>query len=192
MVSIRWPFGQAGRVRAPEAKASRAAVLLSGVGRPRWTPNDYASLAREGYQRNAVAYRCIRMIAEAAASIPLAAFVDGARDEAHPLARLMRRPNPEQSGAVLMEAVYGALQVSGNAWIEATGDADGDGAPDELWALRSDRVKVAPGRSGWPEAWDYSVDGRSVGLAGWRMSSDATGSRRCQCGPPRRRRRWRG
>ena len=173
MVSIRWPFGQAGRVRAPEAKESRAGgvIALSGVGRPRWTPNDYASLAREGYQKNAVAYRCIRMIAEAAASAPFAVFVEGVRDEAHPLARLIRRPNPEQSGAELMEAVYGALQVSGNAYVEATGDADGDGAPDELWALRSDRVKVVPGRSGWPEAWDYSVDGRSVRIGraadGW-------------------------
>jgi HK97 family phage portal protein len=170
---MRWPFGQGGRLRAPEAKQSRTAAMVafSGVGRPRWTPNDYASLAREGYQRNAVAYRCIRMIAEAAASIPLAVFVNGARDDAHPLARLMRRPNPEQSGAVLMEAVHGALQVSGNAWIEATGDVDGDGAPDELWVLRSDRVKVVPGRSGWPEAWDYSVDGRSVRIGraadGW-------------------------
>jgi len=173
MVWIRWPFGQAGRMGAPEAKESRAGgvIALSGVGRPRWTPNDYASLAREGYQKNAVAYRCIRMIAEAAASAPFAVFVDGVRDEAHPLAKLIRRPNPEQSGAELMEAVYGALQVSGNAYVEATGDADGDGAPDELWALRSDRVKVVPGRSGWPEAWDYSVDGRSVRIGraadGW-------------------------
>lgn len=173
MVSIRWPFGQAGRARAPEAKESRAGgvIALSGVGRPRWTPNDYASLAREGYQKNAVAYRCIRMIAEAAASAPFAVFVGGARDDDHPLAKLIRRPNPEQSGAELMEAVYGALQVSGNAYVEATGDADGDGAPDELWALRSDRVKVVPGRSGWPEAWDYSVDGRSMRIGraadGW-------------------------
>ena len=78
MVSIRWPFGQAGRGRAPEAKESRTGgvIALSGVGRPRWTPNDYASLAREGYQKNAVAYRCIRMIAEAAASAPFAVFED--------------------------------------------------------------------------------------------------------------------
>ncbi len=173
MVSMRWPFGQRGRAAAPEAKASRAGAVaaFSSVGRPRWTPNDYASLAREGYQRNAVAYRCVRMIAEAAASAPFAVFVDGARDDAHPLAKLIRRPNPEQSGAELMEALYGALQVSGNAYVEATGDADGDGAPDELWALRSDRVKVVPGRSGWPEAWDYCVDGRSVRIGraadGW-------------------------
>ncbi len=173
MVSMRWPFGRRARPDAPEAKASRAGAVLafSSVGRPRWTPNDYASLAREGYQRNAVAYRCVRMIAEAAASAPFAVFVGGVRDEDHPLARLIRRPNPEQSGAELMEGLYGALQVSGNAYVEATGDADGDGAPDELWALRSDRVKVVPGRSGWPEAWDYSVDGRSLRIAraadGW-------------------------
>ena len=170
MVSMRWPFGQRARAAAPEAKASRAGAVaaFSSVGRPRWTPNDYASLAREGYQRNAVAYRCVRMIAEAAASAPLAVFAGGVRDDAHPLAKLIRRPNPEQSGAELMEALYGALQVSGNAYVEATGDLD---APDELWALRSDRVKVVPGRSGWPEAWDYSVDGRSVRIAraadGW-------------------------
>lgn len=169
MVSIRWPFGQAGRARAPEEKASRAAgmIALSSVGRPRWTPNDYVSLAREGFQRNAVAYRCVRMIAEAAASAPFAVFVDGTRDEAHPLARLIRKPNPEQSGAELMEAVYGALQVSGNGWIEAVGDE----VPEELWGLRSDRVKVVPGRSGWPEAWDYAVDGRSARIVraadGW-------------------------
>lgn len=173
MVSIRWPFGRSARVSAPEIKESRtgAVVAFSGVGRARWTPNDYASLAREGYQKNAVAYRCIRMIAEAAAAAPFVVFVGGVRDDSHPLARLMRRPNSEQSGAELMEAVYGALQVSGNAYVEATGDADGDGAPDELWALRSDRVKVVPGRSGWPEAWDYCVDGRSVRIAraqdGW-------------------------
>jgi HK97 family phage portal protein len=170
MGGMRWPFGRGGRAPdpgAPEAKTSRTAVLLSGVGRARWTGNDYAGLAREGYQKNAVAYRCIRMIAEAAASAPFAVFVDGARDETHPLARLIRRPNPEQSGAELMEAVYGSLQVSGNAWVEAVGDA----VPEELWALRSDRVKVVPGRSGWPEAWDYSVDGRSIRIGraadGW-------------------------
>lgn len=79
MVSIRWPFGRAARVSAPEVKESRtgAVVVFSGVGRARWTPNDYASLAREGYQKNAVAYRYIRMIAEAAAAAPFAVFVRG-------------------------------------------------------------------------------------------------------------------
>ena len=34
------------------------------------------------------------------------------------------------------------------------------GEPRELYALRPDRMKVVPGRAGWPEAYEYSVDGR--------------------------------
>ena len=57
------------RSAPPEAKASRAlqAVAFSLVGRPVWTPRDYAALAREGYQKNAVVHRAVRLVAEAAA-----------------------------------------------------------------------------------------------------------------------------
>ncbi len=40
-------------------------------GRPVWPMRDPAAFAREGYGRNAIAYRCVRLIAEAAASAPL-------------------------------------------------------------------------------------------------------------------------
>ena len=35
---------------------------------PRWTPRDYAALAREGYLCNAIVYRAVRLVAENAAS----------------------------------------------------------------------------------------------------------------------------
>lgn len=145
---------------APEQKDSRAGPLIAvnWGGRPRWTPRDYGHLADEGFGRNPVAYRCIRMVAEAAASTPLVVFADGARDDDHPLARLLARPNPEQSGVDWLETLYAGLQTAGNAYAEATGDA----LPEELWALRPDRVKVVPGPAGWPAAWEYAVDGRSV------------------------------
>lgn len=161
-----WPWRRA----APERKVSRAGavIALSTAGRPQWTPRDYASLAQEGFARNAVAYRCIRMIAEAAASTPLAVMQDGARAAAdHPLQRLLDRPNPEQSGPEWLEALYAGLQIAGNAYAEATGD----GPPDELWSLRPDRVKVAPGAKGWPAAYEYEVAGRTVRIGreadGW-------------------------
>lgn len=165
----RWPFEGRRGASAPEIKDSRAGPLIAfaGGGRARWTPRDYASLATEGFGKNPVAYRCVRMIAEAAAATPLVVFVDGVRADAHPLARLLAQPNPEQSGAEWLEGLYGALQTAGNAYAEAAGDA----GPDELWALRPDRVKVVPGRSGWPEAYEYSVDGRSLRIGravdGW-------------------------
>ena len=169
MAKLRWPMGRRGRERAPEIKDSRTGSLiaLTSGGRARWTPRDYAHLAAEGFAKNAVAYRCVRMIAEAAASTPLLVFADGVRRDDHPLAALLARPNPEQSGVEWLEALYGALQTAGNAYAEAVGEAE----PEELWTLRPDRVKVVPGRAGWPEAWEYSVDGRSVRIAraadGW-------------------------
>jgi phage portal protein BeeE len=59
-----------------EAKASRTAKLIAWAagGQPVWTPRDLASLAREGFAKNAVVYRSVRMIAEAAASVPLFLF----------------------------------------------------------------------------------------------------------------------
>ncbi len=154
---------------APEIKDSRAGPLiaLTGAGRARWTPRDYAHLAEEGFAKNAVAYRCVRMIAEAAAATPLAVFADGARSDGHPLATLLARPNREQSGSEWLEGLYGALQTAGNAYAEAVGDT----VPEELWTLRPDRVKVVPGPAGWPVAYEYSVDGRSVRIGratdGW-------------------------
>jgi len=169
MLNWRRPFAGRRSAGAPEVKDSRTGPLiaLTSAGRPRWTPRDYASLADEGFARNAVVYRCVRMVAEAAASTPLAVFVDGVRREDHPLARLLAQPNPEQSGAEWLEALYGGLQTAGNAYAEAVGDD----RPAELWSLRPDRVKVVPGRAGWPSAYEYSVDGRSLRIGrqadGW-------------------------
>ena len=69
------PFA-VGRVRNAEEKASRTGPLiaLQTLGRPVWTPRDYAAFAREGYMQNAICYRAVRMIAEAAASVPLLAL----------------------------------------------------------------------------------------------------------------------
>ena len=146
---------------ATEAKASRAGPLLalSGGGRAVWTPRDYAALAREGYARNPVVHRAVRMVAEAAASVPLVLY-EGARElDTHPLLDLLARPSPGQSGQGLLEEIHGYLQVAGNAYLERV---DIDGNPRELHALRPDRVRVVPGRDGWPEAFDYTVAGRTV------------------------------
>ncbi len=53
----------------PEAKASRAhaSVALYVAGHAVWTPRDYTALSREGFQKNAVVHRAVRLVAEAAA-----------------------------------------------------------------------------------------------------------------------------
>lgn len=141
--------------RAPEAKAAPAQILAwHGLGRPVWSDRDARAFAEEGFARNAIAYRCVRLIAEAAASAPLKVTpVD------HPLAALLAQPNPEQTGVELLEAFFGRLQVAGNAYLEAV-SLDGD-APRELYGLRPDRMAVIPGPRGWPIGWEHRA-GREV------------------------------
>ena len=57
-------------LRPPERKSSRTArlIALESPGRARWTPRDFAGLAREGYVCNAIVHRAVRLIAENAAS----------------------------------------------------------------------------------------------------------------------------
>jgi HK97 family phage portal protein len=144
-----------------EAKASRTAGLIAFEthGRAAWTPRDYTALAREGFAKNAVVYRSVRMIAEAAASVPWLLYDGDAEVDRHPLLALLAQPNRRQSGVAFREALVGHLMVSGNAYVEAV---EIDGAVRELHALRPDRMKVVPGSDGWPAAYEYTVTGRTV------------------------------
>jgi len=137
------------RRRAREdARVERKVLAWHGLGAPYWPSRDPGAFAREGYQRNAIAYRCVRLIAEAAASAPIKVSPAD-----HPLAPLLTRPNPEQTGVELLEAFFGHLQVSGNAYLEAT--AFDEDPPREIYALRPDRMRIIPGPNGWPVAWEH-------------------------------------
>ena len=146
---------------APEKKASATGrvVAWSSSGRVAWSPRDAVSLARTGFQGNPIGFRVVRLIAEAAAALPLILQDHERRYEMHPVLDLIRRPNGAQGRAELFEAVYGHLLLSGNAYLEAV---PGTGKlPGELHVLRSDRMALVPGADGWPVAYDYSVGGRS-------------------------------
>jgi len=128
--------------------ASDALIAWHALGRPAWSARDYAAFAREGYGRNAVAYRCVRLIAEAGASVALKVTPSD-----HPLAQLLAAPNPEQTGAELFETFFGHLQVAGNAYMQAA-SLEAGAPPREIFALRPDRVCVLPGPNGWPLGWE--------------------------------------
>ena len=113
--------------------------------------------------QNAVLYRSVRMVAEAAASVPLLLYQGPDEIAEHPLLDLLARPNPASSAPDLLETCYGFLLVSGNAYLEAVAVG---GAVRELHTLRPDRIKVVPGPDGWPEAFDYTAAGRTVRIAG--------------------------
>ena len=127
---------------------------LYAEGRPTWTPRDPAALARAGYQRNPVVHRAVRLVAESAASLPLAATAG----EGAALLGLLNRPNPRESGARLLETLYADLMLTGVAYLEAVTIDDRVAA---LQVLRPERMRMLPGPDGWPAAYVYAVGSRS-------------------------------
>lgn len=151
-----------------KVSAAGSAVVATRVGTAIWTDRDYAKFAEEAYVRNVIANRCIQMIAQSAAFIPLM-LVERSKDgkkgreiEDHPLLTLLNRPSPMSTGSELIESIVSYLKLSGNAYIEAVGPQRSGAAPIELYSLRPDRMKVVPGRSAIPMAYEYEANGNVV------------------------------
>ena len=124
-----------------------------------WSARDVVSLTKTGFLGNPIGFRAVKLIAEAAAALPLVLQDRERRFDLHPLLDLMARPNMAQGRAEFFEAAYGQLLLSGNAYLEAV---PGTGAlPGELHVLRSDRMALVPGADGWPVAYDYTVGARA-------------------------------
>ena len=147
-------------VDVPETKASATGPVVSyqTSGRVAWSPRDVVSLTRTGFSSNPVGFRSVKLIAEAAAALPLVLQDRERRYDVHTLLDLVTRPNAAQGRAELMEALFGQILLSGNGYVEVV-KSEG-GTPLELHVLRSDRMSVVPGADGWPVGYEYAVGGR--------------------------------
>jgi len=163
MMSIVTRLKRAGAAFAnpQEEKSSRTAPLLARLYFPdtSLSPRDLVTLTRMGYENNPVVYRCVRMIAESAASITWRAYDGDIEQVDHPALMLVQRPNSYEAGPVFLEALISNLLLFGNAYVEAVSV---DESPRELWSLRPDRMSLVPGPRGWPQAYDYTAGANTI------------------------------
>jgi HK97 family phage portal protein len=170
MFSLPWRRAAVDR-RADETPVSDVKAqgggfaIVSGEGVAHWSGRSYGALSRAGFMKNPVVYRAIRMISEAAASVPWLAYEGDREMSAHPALSLLARPNPRMGGPDFFEMLYGHLLLSGNAYVDGVFLGT---RPAELHLLRPDRVSVVVGADGWPVAYDYRVGGcvRRLGAGG--------------------------
>ena len=144
-------------VEETKASASGPVIAWGTSGRIAWTPRDSSALTKAGFSGNPVGFRAVKLIAEAAAAVPLVMQDAERRYESHPVQALLARPSLGRGRAELFEEIYGQFLLTGNAYVEAVLSEDG---PEELHVLRSDRMRVIPGKDGWPAAYEYAVGGR--------------------------------
>jgi len=153
-----WPFGK--RDPGPERKYSAVGPYIARmyVGQAVWMPRRYDAFADEGYAKNAISFRAVKLVATSAAGVPLLLYdKNGKEIEKHPLIDLLNRPSAAYSRAEFLEAAFAYFLLSGNSYLEAVGPDRGE--PKELWPLRPDRMQVIPGRFGFPQGYRYTVNG---------------------------------
>ena len=69
-------------------------------------PKDrYDQLAQEGYMQNAVAYRCVNEIANAASRVKINLFRGSQEIDSHPLLDLLNNPSPNYGQVEFFQAV---------------------------------------------------------------------------------------
>lgn len=123
---------------------------------PSWMSGDYNSYASQGYSKNVIAYRCVNLIAQAAASVPFKLYRHNGDVEReitqHKILTLLKKPNPLLGGAEFFENLFAYRLISGDAYMTLIKNADNK---PELYLLRPDRVKMVTDNSGMPYAYEY-------------------------------------
>jgi HK97 family phage portal protein len=119
----------------------------------------YKDYAKEGYQENAIVYKCVSMIANNASAVKMKVFAGDNELENHPLISLLERPNPLQSGVEYFHSLISYLLISGNSYMIKDKDIS---APTELYLLRPDRIHIKTGTSMIPEAYQYKIDNKVI------------------------------
>jgi phage portal protein BeeE len=145
-LSLPWrrtrPEGKLAPANVPQT--TKAAYGMSGFtlhspGQARWSVQNYAALAREGYTKNPIVFRAIRLVAETASAVPWLLYEGRDERSEHPLLDLIKKPNDAEAGATFFEALFGYLLISGNAFIQLN---FGSSMLPTLHLLRPDRMTV--------------------------------------------------
>ena len=139
------------RSHPPESKASRPLLATHLPRRTTGPSYNYTALCREGFARNPIAHRCVRLIAESAASVPL-------RSDDVRAAKLLGRGMPGRSAVETLEGFYGYLQLGGNAFLETVLSGDD---PIALIAHRPDTMTMGRDVKGQAVGWTQDVGGRT-------------------------------
>lgn len=159
-MSIRLALSKFFAASAPELRnvssLNNPSVPLSAAGFLAWATGGEPTASGEQVTLNTAlqqmtVYACVRVLAEAVASLPLYVYEQGDNGRKkvvdHPLAYLLRwEPNDEMTAFSLFEALVGSIALTGNGYVEIQRDAGG--RPVALWPLHPQRTEPKRAQNG--------------------------------------------
>lgn len=140
-------------------------------------------------RRVVIVRRCALLIANDVASLPVV-FERQKGRRWEPIERkpynivdVWERANPVDTSFEMVRDWIANYKATGNGYLEAETFRMPNGAPQELWPLRSHLVEILPGRRRIPAAFLYDRNGRKekiepenmIHLRGWNTNEEAIG-----------------
>jgi HK97 family phage portal protein len=155
-----WPFNR--KAEQPASRKSGTFFISLGQSKAGLTGAGYDKIAVEGYAECLVAFACINKIASAVASVDPVLFQKTKgklkKVDDHELLKLIENPNPAQSGREFLRHLVSYHQLAGNAYVFGNGMETSARPPGELQILNPGKMKIEPGPSLFPLAYEYKPD----------------------------------
>jgi len=168
-----------------ERKSTVSQAHFLNIGDHQPSMESWESFAKEGYRDNSTVYRCISMIASNAASITPYVYVNGEREEGHPLEELLNKPNIDEGGVEFRTASFSWMLLTGNCFTSR--DVNSEGMPSELWNWQPYNMKIGhaknnpkvPAQYKWSardyvKRWDVDPLTGQSDMLHWRTFNPAT------------------
>lgn len=147
-----------------QRKASQARIVTTvhQAGRAVNTPRNIDGFTKEGYQKNAIAYKCVSTLARKASQVPWCLYKTGTDKEieSHEILDLLARPNPMQGTQAFFEALYAYFLITGNTFME--GVSVKEKQVNELWTQSPKNWTIIPGTLGLPAFYEVKGSQRTV------------------------------
>ena len=119
------------------------------LGMPLMQYSDEKRVSVDIYKTNVIVHRCVSLIACSASHVPWQVYkIKGGKREQvpfHPVARLLKKPAPDISGADFFTTSISSLLLYGNSYILATGKKAS--APGELYNLHASQIEYVKSRN---------------------------------------------
>lgn len=138
------------------------------LGEPQWQIIDLDAYIREGFNANSLIYSAIMFKARSVTAAPLRAYtgeIDQPEllDPEHPLSRLVKRPNANQSWGEFQMAQTVFLNLAGNAYTWFDRRNSEGGVPSAMYALDPRRVYIVPDPAGKGKlGYLYAPEGKGL------------------------------
>jgi HK97 family phage portal protein len=179
-----WPFNKPSQPVEQKASLGQSHFLIDG--RHDYGMKDWKAYASEGYASNPTIYRCISLIAQNFAKVPLYIKNDaGEILENHPLEMLLNRPNPDEGGVEFRTAACSWYLLTGNCFMEVIKE----GGTAQLWHYQPYEMSIKgagkmPGQYVFcmnkpgQKSWDVNIITGASPILHWRTFNPSAGSPR--------------